>query len=274
MMFEIVSGFPLPRLAYSAEGVERSADGKRFFTAEQIAYKFGCPIEAMEAVYLQFFADLGPADTAGQHRQTRQLSSEDEQRVLRNVRYGWLSDEHYELFVSECRRRGLSPWGGSLPILKWNADAKRRELQIIVSIYQLRALCYATGQFAGETDTLWAGPDGKWKDSWTSEDYPAWAKVGVRREGTREIFWGKARWDSYCQYIVKASGKIVVGDFWHKMGPELLAIRAETIALRKAFADFCGLVEAPSARRKAHRQKSESAKENGQHRLLPGTTGV
>ena len=156
--------------------------------------------------------------------------------ILRRTKYAYLPDDLFDLFRLECSHRGLSLFGkNAVPVVKWNAAAKRKELEIIITIDQMRLLALRTGKYAGQTAPQWAGTDGVWKDCWVSDAYPVWAKVGVIRAGCQNPFFGVARWASYCQGKRGKNGEIKLSAWWKRMGAELLAIRAEMQALRRGF---------------------------------------
>lgn len=139
-----------------------------------------------------------------------------------------LSDDEHALFVLACERSGLDPFARQIYFLRQHG-----QFVIQATIDGLRISAERTTKYAGQLGPEWCGPDGIWKDIWTSPQAPIAARVGILRKDFAEPIWGKALFSEY-----RPAGD----DFWDKMPSGQLAKCAEALGFRKAFPrEFSGI---------------------------------
>ena len=126
------------------------------------------------------------------------------------------SQDEARLFLAYCQKTGLDPFTKQIYLANG---------AIIVGIDGFRLIAQRTGEYRGQTQPQWCGPDGEWHDIWLADGPPAAARIGVWREGFTAPVWGVVMWREYGS----TRGN------WSKMPAHMLAKVAESHALRKAF---------------------------------------
>lgn len=147
-------------------------------------------------------------------------------------------------FAAAVNSTGLNPMVRQIYAVEFGG-----KWMVFVGIDGFRVIAQRTGEYRGQTPVQWTDgveqdiplmQDGKyvihegqivtvkglkWVDAWTADGNPAAARVGVYREGFKDPIYTVAHWTGYG----KTSGN------WKNNGPHMLGIRAEAIALKKAF---------------------------------------
>ena len=147
------------------------------------------------------------------------------------------TNQELSMFIEVSTRTGLNPFARQIYAIKrWDSKLEKEVMSIQVSIDGFRLIAERTGKYQGQTAAQWCGEDGVWTDVWLKKEMPKAARVGVWKENAKEPTYAVARWDAYKQeYRDKKTGEYKPSGLWAKMGPEMLAKCAESLALRKAF---------------------------------------
>lgn len=149
--------------------------------------------------------------------------------ITRTIAKGATPDE-LELFIAQCVRTGLDPFARQIfCVERWGRGGKQMVTQ--TSIDGFRLIAERTGNYEGQTQEYWCGPNGVWRDIWLEKTPPAGARVGVYKKGCREPIWAVV---TFAEYAGRGKeGKLI--PMWEKMPSRMLLKCAESLALRKAF---------------------------------------
>lgn len=139
------------------------------------------------------------------------------------------------VFLNYAQRTGLDPFARQIYMInragKWTIQA---------GIDGLRIVAERSGHYAGQVGPEYCGPDGLWRDVWTSDESPVAARIGVLRHGFTAPLYAVAYFEEYVQ---KKDGRPT--SMWASKPLLMLAKCAEALALRKAFPnDLSGIYTA------------------------------
>jgi phage recombination protein Bet len=137
-------------------------------------------------------------------------------------------EKEVDQFLLECRIYDLEPLAGQIYAV-WENGVMRA----VATIDGMRLLAERTELYDGQSDPEWCDAEGNWTDYWAGEDTPIAARVRVHRKGTKVPTTGTANWHDFAP-----QGDAGADSLWNKVGGKpahMLSIRAEALALRKAF---------------------------------------
>ena len=181
-----------------------------------------------------------------------------ELKALKNQYAKQASQEQFDLWIAECRTRGLVPVKDVVLQMRatkeYNPETRQKEFVKkavhITTIQALRKLAERTGKYAGQLPSMWIYLDAT--GTRVESDIPLpesngsakpripWAaKVSVLRKGFDHPIIVPARFEAYAQYFSDGSSQ-QLNSTWANRGPEQLEKCAEALALRKAFPEELG----------------------------------
>lgn len=137
-------------------------------------------------------------------------------------------EKEVDQFLLECRIYDLEPLAGQIYAV-WENGV----MHAVATIDGMRLLAERTELYDGQNDPEWCDAEGNWTDYWAGEDTPIAARVRVHRKGTKVPTTGTANWHDFAP-----QGDAGADSLWNKVGGKpahMLSIRAEALALRKAF---------------------------------------
>lgn len=163
------------------------------------------------------------------------------------------------VFLNFAQRTGLDPFARQIYMIGRNAKTQNgwtTKWTIQASIDGLRIVAERSGDYAGQVGPEYCGPDGVWRDVWTSAEPPVAARVGVLRHGFSAPLYAVAYFEEYVQ--LSKEGKPT--SMWASKPLLMIAKCAEALALRKAFPnDLAGLYTADEMGAAEHHQPAPAA---------------
>lgn len=200
-------------------------------------------------------AELTRQDGAAVAVQSQAVLTDDQVRLLKDTVCKGASDNELRLFMQVCTTKRLDPFSKQIHAVKrWDRESGREVMTFQTGIDGLRLIAERSGQYRGQTDPLWCGEDGVWKDVWLAKNPPAAAKVGVHRVGFPQPLTRVAKWAEYCQR--KKDGTAMA--MWATMPTNQLAKCAEALALRAAFPEELSGLYADEEMDQAHHEPNGS----------------
>lgn len=137
------------------------------------------------------------------------------------------TDTELRMFIEECNSLGLNPFAKEIYFLKYRTRDGNASVAMPIGIDGRRKFADRHPLYRGQAGPYWCGPDGVWRDVWLENGPPAACKVGIYLDGYPEPTWGVVTWREFNR-VGRAGDQ-----FWKSSPAHMLAIRAESHALRK-----------------------------------------
>lgn len=143
-------------------------------------------------------------------------------QIRNELAVGQLTDQEFNLFLAVCRRTGLDPFARQIYAIKYGG--KNPRMAIITGIDGFRLTAQRTGEYAGSDDPVFGA-------TLIAGKYPESCTVTVYRivQGQRVPFSHTVYWEEFS----KRDGQIK--DMYQAMPHQMMAVRAESHAIRKGF---------------------------------------
>lgn len=137
--------------------------------------------------------------------------------IIKNTVCREATDAEMQLYFYDCKRRGVHPLDRLIHFTK-----RGGRYVPITSIDLFYQRAHASGEFAGQDETIFKGQPGQ-------DGFEATVRVYRQRQGHDKAGWSAtARWSEYFPGEQQ-------GHMWKKMPSRMLEKCAEALALRKAF---------------------------------------
>lgn len=137
--------------------------------------------------------------------------------IIKNTVCREATDAEMQLYFYDCKRRGVHPLDRLIHFTK-----RGGRYVPITSIDLFYQRAHASGEFAGQDETIFKGQPGR-------DGFEATVRVYRQRQGHDKAGWSAtARWSEYFPGEQQ-------GHMWKKMPSRMLEKCAEALALRKAF---------------------------------------
>ncbi len=149
------------------------------------------------------------------------------------------TDPELALFLEYARRTGLDPFAKQLiPIRTYDSKTRSERYEFMTGIDGLRLVAHRTGEHNGVDGPYYRAKGGEWKDYWDGDDPPWECKFTVFRKGAEHGFTARIKYAEFVRTRRRGEGRNAVREVygpWATMPEQMMAIRAESHALRRAF---------------------------------------
>jgi hypothetical protein len=167
-------------------------------------------------------------------------------QVVRDQMAPDASDAELAYFIAAGNRLGLSPLAGHIVLIgRYDKRLRRNVHRPQITIDGRRLIASRTGKLRGIEGPVWCGPRERgeliWREVWDDDErYPYCARCLVYVDGWTMPANGTTKWSEFAQR--DNAGALTAT--WRQMPSHMLGKVAESLALRRAFADVIGAAEA------------------------------
>lgn len=168
--------------------------------------------------------------------------------VLRTQLAPNATDEELAYFAQVARHLELDPWAGHIVLIgRYDKEAGGKVHRPQLTVAGRRFIAQRTGRLEGVDGPYWCGPDRNdsgghdWLEIWDDDDrYPYGARCLVHVAGWTVPANGTVRWQEFAQYV--DAGRTRLMPTWAAMPAHMLGKTAESLALRRGFAEVAAAV--------------------------------
>jgi RecT family len=166
------------------------------------------------------------------------------------------TDEDLGYFAEVCRHLEVDPWAGHICLMSWT-DTTTGELvhRPTLTVAGRRFIAQRTGHLRGIEGPTWCGPRRKdpktgesfgpldWREMWDEDGPPYAARCLVFRDDWDRAANGTVKWSEFVQtFRPRGGGEKRPTKTWATMPSHMLGKVAESLALRRAFAEVAAAV--------------------------------
>ena len=155
------------------------------------------------------------------------------------------TDAELAYFGQVCARLELDPFAGDMVLIgRWDKRLQRNVHRPQLTIAGRRNIAERTGLYDGMDGPEWCGPRDKhgdlvWREVWDDDDnYPYAARVLVYRKDRAHPANGTCKWSEFSQTDKNEH----LLPLWEQMPSHMIAKAAESLALRRGFAQVAAAV--------------------------------
>ena len=175
--------------------------------------------------------------------------------VLRQQFAPKATDDDLAYFAEVCRHLEVDPWAGHICLMGWT-DHQTGEVihRPTLTVAGRRFIAQRTGHLRGIEGPMWCGPRGytaegkptaplQWTELWDQEQVPYAARCLVFRDDWDRPANGTVKWSEFAKtFQPKGGGDRRPTGTWAQMPSHMLGKTAESLALRRAFAEVAAAV--------------------------------
>ena len=113
------------------------------------------------------------------------------------------------LFLHYSQRTGLDPFSRQIYMIgRWDSRLGGNRYTIQSSIDGLRIIAQRSGEYAGQTQPMWSGADGIWRDVWLEPTPPRPRRLAFIVKASLSLFMRSQRPRAICRPIRMAARRV------------------------------------------------------------------
>jgi RecT family len=166
------------------------------------------------------------------------------------------TDEDLGYFAEVCRHLDVDPWAGHIALMGWTDHTTGEVVhRPTLTVAGRRFIAQRTGHLRGIEGPAWCGPRRRdpatgesfgpleWREMWDADDPPYAARCLVFRDDWDRPANGTVKWSEFVQtFRPRGGGEKRPTKTWAQMPSHMLGKVAESLALRRAFAEVAAAV--------------------------------